>query len=112
MKVHYRIVEERTRSGGWEVVGAITRWESDPPHMQLRSIMQHTVSRSIWRTIQERVKEYGLTLENFHEALGKFDQDYRLLPEIHTVEGKSAAELRQVLREKYVYGSIVEAVAA
>jgi len=111
MKVCYRIVEERTRSGGWEVVGVITFWKSEPPHMQLRSIMQHTVSRSIWRIVQERVKGRRLTLENFHEALGEFNGDYRLLPEIHMIKGESAAELRQVLREKYVYGPLAEAVA-
>jgi hypothetical protein len=112
MKVRYRIVEERTREGDWEIVGAITLWESDPPHLQLRGIMQHTISRSIWRIIHERVTENNLTLENFHEALGEFERDYHLCPEIHCLEGESAAEIRHILREKYVYGPLTEAVSA
>jgi|688.fasta_scaffold468641_3 hypothetical protein len=112
MKVRYRIVEERTRQNDWEIVGAITLWESDPPQLQLRGIMQHTVSRSIWRIIHERVTENNLTLENFHEALGEFARDYHLRPEIHCIEGESAAEIRHSLREKYVYGPLTEAVAA
>lgn len=112
MRVRYRIVEERTRSGGWEVIGTITVWESDPPHMQLRSIMQHTVSRSIWKIIQERVQERGLTLENFHEALGEFDCDYCLQPELHTIQGETDAEIRQFLRKEYVYGPRAETITA
>ncbi|MEZ4863722.1 MAG: hypothetical protein R3C14_20540 [Caldilineaceae bacterium] len=112
MKVRYRILEERTRQDTWETVGTITFWESDPPHLQLRGIMQHTVSRSIWRIIQERVQKCNLTLENFHEAIGEYERDYRLLPDIHVIEGDSAAEIRQSLRDRYVYGPLTEAVAA
>ncbi len=109
MKVLYRVVEERNRHDVWEVVGVITFWESDPPHMQLRSSMQHTVSRSTWRKIQERAQEGKLTLETFHEAMHDFARDYRLLPEIHSIERETAAEIRQFLRDTYVYGPTLEA---
>ena len=31
---------------------------------------------------------------------------------VHRIEGETATEIRQVLREKYVYGPLAEAVAA
>jgi hypothetical protein len=47
MRVRYRIVEEITPDGEWDTVGVIAWWESDPPHMQLRGMLAHTVSRPI-----------------------------------------------------------------
>ncbi|MFZ4656455.1 MAG: hypothetical protein ACOYNY_05570 [Caldilineaceae bacterium] len=112
MRVRYRILQEITPEGTWETIGAITDWESDPPHLRLRGIVQHTVSTAIWRKILTRVDECRLTLENYHEAFGDYERYYRLFPEIHCIEGESAAEIRHSLREKYVYGPLTEAVAA
>jgi hypothetical protein len=112
MRVRYRILQEITPEGTWETIGAITDWESDPPHLRLRGIVQHTVSTAIWRKILTRVDECRLTLENYHEAFGDYERYYRLVPEIHYIEGESAAEIRHSLREKYVYGPLTEAVAA
>ena len=112
MRVRYRILQEVTPDGVWETIGAITDWESDPPHLRLRGIVQHTVSTAIWRKILTRVDERNLTLENYHEAFGEYERYYRLLPEIYPIEGETAAEIRQVLREKYRYAPLVEAIAA
>lgn len=103
MKVSYRIVEEVTPSGDWETVGVITFWHEAPPHMQLRGMLQHTISRSIWSKIRERVKERQLTLETYHEALGEYAESYRLQPETHLIVAETAAEIQQQLREKYIF---------
>lgn len=107
MKVSYRILQEITPDGEWETLGAITHWESMPRHLQLSGIVQHTVSTAIWRKILERVRKNQLTLETYDEAIGEYQHNYRLLPEIHTIERETAAEIRQYLREKYVYGSVL-----
>ncbi len=101
MKVSYRIVEEITPSGEWETVGVIVNWSEDPPHMQLRGVLQHTVSRPIWGKIRQRVKERNLTLETYHEAIQKYDVNYRILPKIHHLTADTAAEIRHQLRDKY-----------
>ena len=103
MKVSYRIVEEVTPGGEWETVGVIALWHDDPPHMQLRGMLQHTVSRSIWGKIRQRVKERHLTLETYHEAIGEYNADYRILPEVHHITVDTAAEIRHWLREKYIF---------
>jgi hypothetical protein len=103
VKVSYRIVEEVTPRGTWETVGVITFWPEAPPHMQLRGMLQHTVSRSIWSKIRERVKERHLTLETYHEALEKNARSYRLQPETHLIVAETAAEIQRQLREKYIF---------
>jgi hypothetical protein len=103
MKVSYRIVQEITPDGEWETVGVVALWHGDPPHMQLRNFLQHTVSQPIWGKIKKRVKERGLTLETYHEALADYERYYRILPEIHTVTRATAAEVRHWLREKYIF---------
>ncbi len=110
MKAKYRILEERTPDGGWEIVGVITLFEAEPVHLQLNGIVQHTVSTSIWRVILQRVKERGLTLETYQQAFGEYEQDYRLLPEIHEIEANTAVEIRKRLRDQYVYGNVAAAV--
>ncbi|MBV7332304.1 hypothetical protein KFU94_29550 [Chloroflexi bacterium TSY] len=110
MKVKYRILQEIKQDGEWETVGAITYWESEPPHMRLQGSVQHTVSTAIWSIIMQRVKEQKLTLENYHTAFGEYAHNYRLLPEICIVEGESAAAIRKILRNKYVYSSTPETV--
>jgi len=109
LKVKYRILEERTIDGGWETIGVITLFDVEPLHLQLNGIVQHTVSTSIWRVILGRVRERGLTLETYHLAFGEYEGDYRLLLEIQEVEGKTAAEIREYLRDKYVYGNTITA---
>jgi hypothetical protein len=104
MYVKYRVLQEITPDGDWETIGVITDWESKPSHLRLSGIVQHTVSRPIWRTILERVDERQLTLETYHEAFGEYERFYRLLPEIYELEAGSAAEIRRQLREQYVYG--------
>lgn len=84
MEVKYRIVEEITPEGEWEVVGVIALWLGDPPHLQLRGMLQHTVSRAIWNKIRQRVKENELTLETYHEALTGYEHNYRIQTDIHT----------------------------
>lgn len=112
MKVRYRILQEITPEGTWEIVGAIVDWEADPPQLRLRGIAQHTISGPIWRKIMERVDEDHLTLETYHDAFGEYDRYYRLLPEIHSVERETAAEIRQFLRDTYVYRQVVATATA
>jgi hypothetical protein len=111
MKVKYRVLEERTAEGSWETVGVITNWESEPAHLRLSGIVQHTVSTSIWRVILQRVRERQLTLETYHEAIGEYIEDYRLLPEIYTIEAETAQEIRRELQEQYLYAQQAEVVA-
>jgi len=101
--VHYRIVEEITLNGQWETVGVIAEWPDAPPHLKLRCLLQHTVSRSIWKTIQQRATARHLSLEKYHETLEEYSSCYRIANEIHHIEADSAAEIRQRLREKYVF---------
>ena len=103
MKARYRIVEEVTQNGEWETVGVIALWLSDRPHLQLRAMLAHTVSRSIWKTIQQRVAERGLTLETYHNALEEYSGYYRIQPEIHEIEAQTANEIRRYFREKYIF---------
>lgn len=103
MEVKYRVVEEVTPQGEWEVAGVIALWSESPPYMQLRSMLEHTVSRPIWGKIRQRVKERGLTLETYHEALEGYERYYRLQPEIRTIKANTAAEIRHRLREKYIF---------
>ncbi|HMP80201.1 MAG TPA: hypothetical protein PKD54_12170 [Pirellulaceae bacterium] len=103
MYVKYRILQEITPEGDWDDIGAITHWESEPPHLQLSGIVAHTVSRPIWRAIQERVEEQHLTLDTYHRALGEYERYYRILPEIYELEAETAAEIRRQIREKYVF---------
>jgi hypothetical protein len=111
MRVSYRILQEITPNGDWETIGVITDWESEPPHLRLSGIVQHTVSTAIWRQILERVDEQQLSLATYHEALGEFERYYRLLPEIHELEAGSADEIRRQLRNQYVYGQQAELIA-
>lgn len=110
MHVKYRILQESTPDGDWETIGVITDWVSMPTHLRLSGIVQHTVSRAIWRQILERVDERQLSLATYHEAFGEFERYYRLLPEIHQIEGENAAEIRHQLRDQYVYGQQAELV--
>lgn len=103
MKVRYRIVEEVTQNGEWETVGVIALWLSDTPHLQLRAILAHTVSRSIWKTIQQRVAERQLTLETYHKALEDYNGYYRIQPEIHDIKAQTPNEIRRYFREKYIF---------
>lgn len=103
MKVSYRIVEEITPNGEWETVGVIIHWPDASPPMQLRGLLQHTVSRSIWRKIRQEVSEKQLNLETYHEALEKYNDCYQILPEIHQLQAQNEAEIRKLLREKYVF---------
>ena len=112
MKVHYRILQAITPEGAWEIVGAIVDWTTGPPHLRLRGVAQHTISGPIWRVIMKRVDEDQLTLETYHEAFGEYTQYYRLLPEIHTIERETAAEIRQYLRDTYVYAPVLATAAA
>ena len=103
MEVKYRVVEELTPKGDWEVAGVIALWPEEPPYMQLRSMLEHTVSRSIWGKIRQRVKERNLTLETYQEALEDYERYYRIQPKIHTITADTAAEIRHTLRERYVF---------
>lgn len=55
--------------------------------------------------------ERQLSLATYHEAFGEFERYYRLLPEIHQIEGESAVEIRRLLRNQYVYGQQAQPVA-
>lgn len=112
MKVYYRILQEITADGEWETIGVITHWESAPRHLQLNGIVQHTVSTAIWREVLADVRKHHLTLETYDQALSKYSCYYRLLPEIHPVERETAAEIRQFLRDTYVYGPVVATATA
>ncbi|MBV7326666.1 hypothetical protein KFU94_00100 [Chloroflexi bacterium TSY] len=103
MEVKYRIVEEITPEGEWEVVGVIALWLGDPPHLQLRGMLQHTVSRAIWNKIRQRVKENELTLETYHEALTGYEHNYRIQTDIHTLNAPTPADARRQIREKYIF---------
>lgn len=103
MKVSYKIVKEITPDGEWETVGVIIHWPDASPPMQLRGLLQHTVSRSIWREIRQEARNKQLNLETYHEALQKYKNCYQILPEIHQLQAQSEAEIRKILREKYVF---------
>lgn len=103
VEVKYRIVEEITPEGAWETVGVIALWPNDPAHLALRGLLQQTVSRAIWAKIRQRAHDQNLRLETYHEALAGYEHNYRIQPEIHTIEAESAAEIRRQLREKYVF---------
>jgi len=105
MKVSYRLVEEMTATGEWETVGLIALWPNDSPRLQLRGMLQHTVSRPIWKKIRQRINERQLSLETCHEALDEYSHIYRILPKIHQITAKSAAEVRQQFRKKYIFES-------
>jgi 3-dehydroquinate dehydratase len=103
MKVSYRIVEEVSPNGEWETVGVITLWSSDPPHLQLRAMLAHTVSRPIWKTIQQRVAEGQLTLQSYHEALEEYSHYYRIQPQIYDIEAQTANQIRHHFRQTYIF---------
>ena len=103
MKVSYRVIEEVTPDGHWENVGVIAFWQSAPPHLQLRGMLQHTVSRPVWRTIRQRATQRKLTLERYHEALEEYDAYYRIQEKACYIEGGSSDEIRKRLREKYIF---------
>ena len=103
MKVSYRIVEEVTPNGEWETVGVITLWSSDPPHLQLRAMLAHTVSRHIWKTIQQQVAKRQLTLQSYHEALEEYSSYYRIQPQIYETEAQTANEIRHYFRQTYIF---------
>lgn len=103
MKVSYRIVEEVTPEGEWMTVGIIVLWPEEPAHMRLRGMLQHTVSRPIWKTIRQRAEERQLTLETYQEALEEYSRFYRILPEIHHITADTTAVIRRKLREKYIF---------
>lgn len=103
VEVKYRIVEEVTPEGAWETVGVIALWPDDPPHLALRGLLQHTVSRAIWSKVRQRVQDNNLHLETYHEALAGYEHNYRIQPEIHTLEAGDADDIRRQLREKYVF---------
>lgn len=112
MKVRYRVLQEISPEGVWETVGTIIDWEADPPHLRLRGVVQHTVGGPIWRKIMDCVEECHLTLETYHDAFGEYERYYRLLPEIHTIERETAAEIRQFLQDTYVYGPVLATTPA
>ncbi len=103
MKVRYRIVEEITPNNEWETVGVVAKWLSDTPHLQLRAMLAHTVSRSVWKTIQQRVKERQVTLESYHEALEEYAHYYRIQPEIYDIQAQTSDEIRRYFRETYIF---------
>ncbi len=103
MKVSYRIVQEITPAGEWETVGVVAFWHDDPPHMQLRNFLRHTVSQPIWGKIKQRVKDRQLTLGAYHEAIEEYSPFYRILPEIHHITAGTAAEIRHQLRQEYIF---------
>lgn len=111
MNVDYRILQELTSDNQWETIGVITHWESAPRHLQLSGIVQHTVSTAMWREILAYVRKHHLTLETYEQAFGEYARYYQLLPEIHRLERETAAEIRQFLRDAYVYGPLTETVA-
>ena len=111
MKISYRIVQEITPTGEWETVGVVALWHADPPHMQLRNFLQHTVSQPIWGKIKQRVKERKLTLETYDQAIEEYSSDYQILPEIHTFTADTAAKIRHYLREKYIFAGEPAAVS-
>lgn len=103
MKVRYRIVEEVTPNNEWRTVGVVAMWLSDAPHLQLRAMLAHTVSRSAWKTIQQRVKEHQVTLESYQEALEEYAHYYRIQPEIYEIEAQTSHEIRRYFRETYIF---------
>lgn len=110
MKVRYRIVEEVTPNNEWETVGVVAKWLSDAPHLQLRAMLAHTVSRSVWKTIQRRVKERQMTLESYHEALEEYGPYYRIQPEIYDIQAQTSDEIRRYFRETYIFLDHQEAI--
>lgn len=60
------------------------------------------VERHVWNYIERRAKGLEVSLENAEEAFGKYADRYKLLPEIHEIEGESFGQIVEELYERYV----------
>ena len=102
MRTHYRIVEKRWGEQElWEPWGAVYENCSGrfagSAVLVLSSLAEH---RSTVRHFEERIEQWGLTLEDAQRMFGDYAARFRLRPEIEVVEGESYRKIRRCLRKR------------
>jgi len=105
MRVRYRVLLSKPwwafEKDSWEIGGVVcgTSFLDPYPIMGIKGL---EVERHVWNYIERRAAELEVGLENAEEAFGKYADRYKLLPEIHEIEGKSFGEIVEELYERYV----------
>jgi hypothetical protein len=105
MRVRYRVLLSKpwwaSEKDGWEIGGVVcgTSFLDPYPVMGIKGL---EVERHVWNYIERRAAELKVSLENAEEAFGKYADRYKLLPEIHEIEGASFGEIVEELYERYV----------
>ena len=105
MRVRYRVLLSKSwwasEKDGWDTGGVVcgTSFLDPYPIMGIKGL---EVERHVWNYIERRAKELEVSLENAEEAFGKYADRYKLLPEIHEIEGESFGKIVEELFERYV----------
>ena len=105
MRVRYRVLLFRpwwaSENDDWEIGGVVcgTSFLDPYPIMGIKGL---EVERQVWNYIERRAAELEVSLENAQEAFGKYADRYKLLPEIHEIEGESFSKIVEELYERYV----------
>ena len=102
MRTHYRLVEKRWGEQElWEPWGAVYENCSGrfagSAVLVLSTLAEH---RSTVRHFEERIEQWGLTLEDAQRMFGDYAARFRLRPEIEVVEGESYRKIRRRLRKR------------
>ncbi len=104
MKVRYRVLQSKNNQRGeWETIGVVYEREPDIV-VPLAGPVESDVNRAIWREISRQMIELKVDLQNFHKAFGQHAHDYRLLTDIHIIEGDNPKQIRERLYEWYILG--------
>jgi len=114
MRTHYRIVEKRWGEQElWEPSGAVyencSGHFADSAVLVLSSLAEH---RSTVRHFEERIEQWGLTLEDAQRMFGDYAARFRLRPDTEVVEGDSYREIRRRLRKRIFTALAPEAAEA
>ncbi len=94
----YKVIYQITPGNDWEIKGVPVDWGEGAINL-----MKQGYSKQIWREVCRQAREEELSLENYEQALGEYTRYYRISPDIHTLEGETTQELRQRLRQMYVF---------
>jgi len=105
MRVYYRVLLSKpwwaSEKDGWEIGGVVcgTSFLDSYPIMGIKGL---EVERHVWNYIERRAAELEVSLENAEEAFGRYADRYKILPEIHEIEGESFGQIVAELFERYV----------
>ncbi len=105
MRVRYRVLLHKpwwaSEEDGWRLWGVVceTHAMDSYPFMGITRLGK---ARQVWNGIERRGKEVKIDLERAEQAFGQYADRYRLLPEIHVIEGETFQEIYRCLREQYV----------